>query len=388
MSVPFRVGDFEIHEEIGKSLCGSVRRGIHSQSRKNVAIKILEKSKFQTMQEITRLQLELHLHMKLQHPLISQMFGYYEDENNYYLLIEYSENGTLLQHINKNGPIIEQLARRYFTQLLIAVEYLHTVKRIAHRDIKLENILFDSFYNIRLTDFGISRDFEENAEFHTICGSPSYLAPEIIKGEPYNTKSDIWGMGVVLYSMVNGKLPFNATNKKDLFNQILKEDIKFNRNISDTLKDLINKMLNKNQYARISLEQIKEHPWFSMNMYQTAINYLDCLEENQNDQAVRAELDSYQIDTSCLMTKIYNEQSDSSTIAYKLLKKEYINKDLRCVFRNRASRTSRFSAEYAGSNLQQQRVKLSTANKPRSQVFDSKNPFPELPVELRSKISY
>ncbi|EAX95515.1 CAMK family protein kinase [Trichomonas vaginalis G3] len=369
-NIPSTIGDFEIREEISKSLFSTVHIGIHSQSGNRVAIKVLNKTKFQSPDDITRIQRELHLHMKLLHPLISQMFGYYEDDSNYYLIIEYSENGTLLQHINKNGPIIEQLARRYFIQLLIAVEYLHNVKKIAHRDIKLENILFDSFYNIRLTDFGISKDFENQPEFHTICGSPSYLAPEIIQGHPYSTKSDIWSLGVVLYAMVNGKLPFDASNQKELFHKILKENVTFNANVSPQLKDLLTKMLNKNQNARISLEQIKEHQWFSITDYNIVKDFLECLESESIDQIVRNQLENISIDTKGLLVKLHNENSDSATIAYKLLSRTLENKDMRAIFRSKIQKRQRSSAEY-DSPISLPK-KLCAANKPKSQVFDKK----------------
>jgi serine/threonine protein kinase len=178
--------------------------------------------------------------------------------------MEYAENGDLLNYIHRNGPLPEAEARRCFAQVVTTLEYLHVERRIAHRDLKLENVLLDRYNNIRLADFGLSKEFSPDCpQLKSACGSPPYAPPEVVKGQPYSHEADIWSSGVLLFGIVVGRLPFWDDNIRRLFDAILNEPVRYPSFLSPTLVDLLDKLLCKDPRQRITLQAIKSHAWFS-----------------------------------------------------------------------------------------------------------------------------
>ncbi|OHS98337.1 CAMK family protein kinase [Tritrichomonas foetus] len=184
-----------------------------------------------------------------------------EDEKYFFIVMEYLENGTLLEYVNKNGPLSEDSASRVFSQLISVLDYLHNTMNIIHRDIKAENIMFDKNMNIRIIDFGFSKILSSNMQIVTTsCGSPGYASPELISGFPYRTSSDIWSAGIVLYAMTTGSLPFQSFNTQRSIELIMNSDPQYPSRLSSILVDLLDKLLTKDPDLRITLDQIKEHP--------------------------------------------------------------------------------------------------------------------------------
>jgi serine/threonine protein kinase len=232
----------------------------------NVAIKCTSKEAVAAQGTRTRLTREIVLLAKMRHPFIAEFFRFMEDRSNFYIVLEFAGNGDLRKYMGSR--LAEELARRYFMQLVWVLEYLHFELHVAHRNIKPENVLLDMFDNIRLIDFGLSCGFSDaNPELKTACGSPAYAAPEVINGRGYTRSADIWSTGVLLYSMVAGVLPFDGETVGQLFREVTETEPIYPKFLSPPLVDLLQKMLCKDPEERIDIEMIKRHPWFSNSKY-------------------------------------------------------------------------------------------------------------------------
>ena len=167
-----KIGPYTITELIGRGGSSSLWKGFHTVSKLTVAIKIISKDNLQSESKITRFMREISLLKKTEHPLIVDFYQHIEDDSNHYLILEYLPNGSLANYIQENGPLSEQTTLKYFMQIYSVLKYLHKTVHIVHRDLKAENILLDSNYNIRIIDFGLSKQFEDDSSvFRTLCGS-------------------------------------------------------------------------------------------------------------------------------------------------------------------------------------------------------------------------
>lgn len=172
---------------------------------------------------------------------------------------EYIDGKSLLEYANSHPVFIEDEARDIFIQLAVVVHHLHKTSNITHRDLKCENVLLDINNNIRLIDFGFAHDL--NSLMTTPCGSPFYIAPEIIMNQKYDKAVDIWSMGIILYAISAGNLPFMSDNIQLVYKMITLMEPKYPKNFSLELIDLLQKMMNKDPKQRITIEEILEHPW-------------------------------------------------------------------------------------------------------------------------------
>jgi serine/threonine protein kinase len=218
--VPPRVGPYQLLGTIGSGAFATVKLAFRQDMRLYCACKIIGKAKMSLSINKHLFEREIRLLQQLCHPRIAQLYDLFQDSLNYYIFVEYCPNGTLFSHIVASHRISEDEARVYFHDLLTAVEFVHR-HDITHRDIKPENILLDSNGNIKLSDFGLAKCVGDTPFTNTACGSPSYAAPEIFTGRPYNAKkSDLWSCSVVLYTMVTGALPWTERNQIQLIRQI------------------------------------------------------------------------------------------------------------------------------------------------------------------------
>lgn len=241
--------------KIGEGGFGSVFLTLDNVTGANVAIKMISK---QHIKEINR---EVAMMKGISHPSITTLYKTTEDEENFYLFMEFVNGGTLREMINTFGKIKEETARKYFSEIVSAVEYLHKDKGIMHRDLKLDNLLIDSNNHAYVIDFGLSTKIKK--EKKKICGSPNYFAPEMIKGQKYNEAVDIWSIGVVLYSMIYGFLPFIETKKHNVYQAILYQDPTYDETASNEVIDLLQKLLCRDPITRLTFDQIKTHPWLN-----------------------------------------------------------------------------------------------------------------------------
>ena len=257
-----KIGPFKIKKEVGSGRFGSVFSGIHEQTKEKVAIKQIKKSEITNENLLTS---EINIHKILFHPNICRMYCVIEDDTYIFLINEFCSNGDILQKIIEEGAFDENKSCKIFQQIICGLEYLHK-NFICHRDIKPENILLANIdnddLNVKISDFGLSKSFAGNKLLKTPCGSPAYAAPEVLKGKEYKgNKIDIWGTGIVLYTMVYGALPFDQENIKDLVYNITKGNYSLPDTVSKNCQDLISKILQVDPNKRINIHEIKNHPW-------------------------------------------------------------------------------------------------------------------------------
>lgn len=255
--------DYVFESQLGSGAFGEVWKIRHKSSNKIYACKIVMKETVLRM--IDQFRRELLIMYKLSHPHIIKLFHHFEDEENFYLVMEMAEGGNLFQRLAKEKTFIERLAFKFFKEILQAVEYLHSQNpAIIHRDIKPENILISAQGKAKLTDFGWSNYYaaDKSMQRYTLCGTYEYLCPEMVKESGHTPAVDIWCMGILLYEMYCGHTPFKALTKEMLMENISKGKIKFPDSMSQALKGLITKILEKNPEKRISIEGIKNNEWF------------------------------------------------------------------------------------------------------------------------------
>ncbi|OHT04009.1 AGC family protein kinase [Tritrichomonas foetus] len=253
------IGDFLILGEQGNGAFSRVKSAIHKTVNYMVAIKCVSK----TVDEdsLSHYNSELNIVSSLQHPYLLTSFTAFEDEDYYYHVTELADNGCLFNYLQNRISLTENEARFMFHQILSAVEYLHTQKKIVHRDLKLENILLDKDKRIRIIDFGFSRFFEDNELMDEMVGSPAYVAPEIALGNKYDSSVDVWSMGVILYALTTGKLPFNGSSIEMQLKRVVMVNPFFPPQLSEHLIDLLKQMLQKDPSNRIKITEIRNHPW-------------------------------------------------------------------------------------------------------------------------------
>ncbi|KAJ5067246.1 protein kinase [Anaeramoeba ignava] len=259
------VGNYLLLKTIGKGSFGKVKLGKHILTGSQVAIKIIDKSLISIRKGAEqRLKNELKILQEIKHPNVISLYEIIETKSFVYLITQYASGGELFDFIVSHGRLEEPLTRKFFRQIIDAVDFCHS-HNIAHRDIKPENILLDEKLNIKIIDFGLSSFISSNGLCKTCCGSPSYSAPELIKGNIYDPiKADIWSMGVLLYALLCGKLPFPGTTTKEICESILSAKFSVPSHVSESAKDLLEIMIEPNPFLRASLEEIRYHKWLSI----------------------------------------------------------------------------------------------------------------------------
>ncbi|OHS97605.1 CAMK family protein kinase [Tritrichomonas foetus] len=261
------IGDYALHFLLGSGVQASVFYATHKVDGSIVAIKILKKklkpsNNENSVSDIEKTEKEITALKSISHPCIIPLLDVIEEEKRIGLVEEFAPNGSLVTLISTDG-MPEDHALRIFCQILCAIDYIHNYKNIVHRDIKAENILLDASFNVKLSDFGLSHQLRSLDELmSTGCGSPQYTAPEVINGNQYSMKCDIWSAGVLLFYMTIGKLPFLSNNIQRLFQIIFAGVLNFGtKEISVDLRDLITKMIQVDPSKRISLDEIFSHSW-------------------------------------------------------------------------------------------------------------------------------
>ncbi|GAW82544.1 serine/threonine protein kinase [Plasmodium gonderi] len=342
--------NYIIIKKIGKGTFGKVCLGIHIHTQEMVAIKILNKKRLKRLISYDKIMKEIEIHQQMNHNHICQFYEVYENRKNIYMILEYVSNGDLLTYIYKNKKRInEDTTRRIFYQLISAVDYLHKLN-VVHRDLKPENILLDDNENIKLIDFGLSTVYKKNNLLTTSCGSPFYTSPEILLGNKYHGElTDVWSLGVILFLLLNRKLPFNHSKLNILFQKIIKGLLHFEPYISESAKNLIRNMLNVNYQKRYSLRDIKRHPWFFTcnmkkgnltNLYHDSCNLICCnlclhkISIQNNPHLMRLILNKickiYTIDVKKVFSDIRKKEKNFVQTAFYLL----LNKTIRMLSRH------------------------------------------------------
>ncbi|XP_037712862.1 uncharacterized protein LOC119549151 isoform X3 [Drosophila subpulchrella] len=257
-----RVGYYELEKTIGKGNFAVVKLATNIVTKTKVAIKIIDKTCLNE-EYLSKTFREISILKSLRHPHITRLYEVMESQSMIYLVTEYAPNGEIFDHLVANGRMKEPEAARVFTQLVSAVHYCH-LRGVVHRDLKAENVLLDKDMNIKLADFGFSNHYEEGATLRTWCGSPPYAAPEVFQGLEYDgPKSDIWSLGVVLYALVCGALPFDGKTILELKSRVVLGKFRIPFFMSQECEQLIRNMLVVEPDRRYTVKQIIKHRWLS-----------------------------------------------------------------------------------------------------------------------------
>jgi len=254
---------FEFIKILGKGTYGKVKLANDKRTGKQVAIKVIHKNRIENTQDLARVRREIEFMSNLNHPHIVKILEVYESSEKIILVMEYASGGELYDYLNERKRISETEARGIFRQIVSAVHFLHK-NRIVHRDLKLENILIDQNGDIKLADFGLSNNWNPNGLLYTFCGSPLYASPEIVSGIPYyGPEVDCWSLGVLLYTLVYGSMPFQGGDYNRLVHQITEGQFIVPREKSGAF-GLIKKCLCVKAAKRASIDDIAEHWWINV----------------------------------------------------------------------------------------------------------------------------
>ncbi|XP_016428686.1 serine/threonine-protein kinase MARK2-like isoform X8 [Sinocyclocheilus rhinocerous] len=257
------IGCYRLLKTIGKGNFAKVKLAKHVLTGKEVAVKIIDKTQLNSS-SLQKLFREVRIMKLLNHPNIVKLFEVIETDKTLYLVMEYASGGEVFDYLVAHGRMKEKEARAKFRQIVSAVQYCHQ-KCIVHRDLKAENLLLDADMNIKIADFGFSNEFTLGNKLDTFCGSPPYAAPELFQGKKYDgPEVDVWSLGVILYTLVSGSLPFDGQNLKELRERVLRGKYRIPFYMSTDCENLLKKFLILNPTKRGSLDQqIMKDRWMN-----------------------------------------------------------------------------------------------------------------------------
>lgn len=259
------LNDFEIGKILGKGKLGKVYCVKHKESGYVAAIKVMSKKDLIEFKLEKNFRREIEIQLKLRHDQISRLLGFFYDDKNVYLILEYALHGEIYHHLQLKRRFDNITASNYIYQVSNALSYLH-LQNIIHRDIKPENILLAADKTIKLSDFGWSVQVNpSNLKRLTICGTLDYLPPEMVESKAHDFSVDNWALGVLCYEFLVGKPPFDDENNQLTYRRIAKVDLKIPVYVDDDAADLITKLLQRNPSKRLPLADLPSHPWIVKN---------------------------------------------------------------------------------------------------------------------------
>ena len=271
-----KISDFELIKDLGAGSFGRVYLVSHKKTKCQYALKAIDKKNKSNIEEKPYFRREIEIMYRIHHPNVVKLYGHFEDNNYCYFIMEYIPRGNIYSLIPKHGKKKQstQLIASIIKDVAKSVYFLHKMNPpIIHRDIKPENVLMDENYNIKLTDFGWSNYLDNEEKRSTVCGTPIYLAPEMINRKGHDERVDIWCIGVLLFELSTGRVPFQGNNIDVLKYNIRNMKISWPSDIDREAKDLISKILKYNPNDRLTVEEILRHP-FIEKYFPNAVNEL------------------------------------------------------------------------------------------------------------------
>mmetsp|Transcript_21154 Transcript_21154/g.48564 ORF Transcript_21154/g.48564 Transcript_21154/m.48564 type:complete len:366 (-) Transcript_21154:126-1223(-) len=257
--------DFDLRSTVGTGTFGRVRvvKVKGSEDRTPLALKILKKSEVLRLKQVEHVKSETKILAMIEHPFIVNLLTTFQDEKRLFLVLEFVNGGELFSHLRKEGRLPNDDARFYAGEITLAFQYLHD-KNIIYRDLKPENLLLDCEGQIKITDFGFAKVVEDRT--WTLCGTPEYLAPEIIQSKGHGRAVDWWALGVLIFEMLAGYPPFYDESPFGIYQKVLAGRIDFPRHMDVKAKDLVKRLLTHDRAKRFGClkngaEDIKKHKW-------------------------------------------------------------------------------------------------------------------------------
>jgi len=260
------LNDFELLKVIGKGSFGKVMQVRKKDNGKIYAMKILNKKTIIERQELEHTKAEKNILQKLVHPFLVNLNYSFQTEDKLYFVMDYVNGGELFFHLQKDKKFTEERVRFYCAEIVLGLEYLHA-SGVLYRDLKPENLLLTDDGHICMTDFGISKEGLQSDDDRTatFCGTPEYLAPEVLEGNGYGKAVDWWSFGTLMFEMLTGLPPFYSQDVQQMYSKIMKAKLIIPDSISPEAKDLLVKLLERNPDKRLTdPSTIKAHPWFSV----------------------------------------------------------------------------------------------------------------------------
>ena len=327
-----QIGDYKLGLEIGSGAFGKVVLGKHTLTGEPVAIKILDKIILsQTPEDYELVKQEISILKIVKHKYIVQLYEILQTPQHIYIIMEYCEGKDLMDFILSKQRLTELESLKYFHQLINALFYLHS-QNIAHRDIKIDNMLLDKNKDLKLVDFGLSTKYSDEVLLDQPCGTVVYAAPEVLEGNDYHGMlADVWSSGIVLFGMVSGYLPFSdkddEVNKKD----VLEGKIDIPEFFSPLLKDLLKHMLDINPINRYTLQEIKQHPWFNLHKSYLIPGIIIGYNNIPVDENILNLCVAYNADKEKVEQSVKNNKYDRGSALYYLLVKKIVKKGFQSI---------------------------------------------------------
>jgi serine/threonine protein kinase len=297
---------------------------MHMQTGHAAVVKVITKSSLEDPKARNATFREQAILQILDHPCIVHGYEFVETDDDLYFVQEHANGRTLLEHILVHGKLGEDTAKWLFAQMAAAIDYLHNTCRIVHRDLKLENVIIVNNCLVKLIDFGFANVDAGNHLFETNCGSIQYAAPELFLRQKYSTEVDIWALGVLLFAMTTGSMPFHDADGSmaKVIEQIVQgEDIAFPADCSAELRDLIRGMLTKNQASRLTVRQVLVHPWLAgvPPIQRSAAAWRPTSARQLDAAAMRAVAHFYSRPPSYCEGQILSDDNSDMAIAYRIV---------------------------------------------------------------------
>lgn len=256
------IKDYDVYSQLGKGGFAQVYLAKVKQTQQDVAIKMIDKKKMKAARMVTRVKEEVAIHSRLKHPSILELYSFFEDEHYVYLVLELCEKGEMLHHLKTRTPLNEDEARHFLKQIVDGMIYLHS-HNILHRDLTLSNLLLTRDMNIKISDFGLATQINDDKKHMTMCGTPNFISPEIVERKGHGLEADVWSLGCMMFTFLTGKPPFDTEGIRNTLNKVMQGEFAMPQHITVEAQDLIRCLLQKNPHDRIPLTKVLEHPFMT-----------------------------------------------------------------------------------------------------------------------------